>query len=79
MTFSLRSGPRASFIDLLFRDNLSVYYEDTLHPVDFPVLVELNNGFNIGMLLFGLELRVTRGLGSCGVLGCASEHQKPEE
>ena len=59
ITSSLRPGPRTSK-DLLFRDNLSIYYENLLHPVDFPVLVELNGGFDIGVLLFGLIVRIIR-------------------
>lgn len=29
-----------------------------LQPVNFSVLIELNSGFDIGMLLFGLVLRI---------------------
>jgi hypothetical protein len=59
ITSSLRPGPRTSK-DLLFRENLSIHYEDLLHPVDFPILVELNGGFDIGVLLFGLIVRIIR-------------------
>jgi hypothetical protein len=54
MPYSLTRGPRTSFEYLLFRDNLSILYVDLLHSVDLPILVELNGGFNIGVLLFGL-------------------------
>jgi hypothetical protein len=56
----LTPGPRTSFRYLLSRDNLSILYEDLLHPVDFPILVKLNSGFNIGLLLFGLIVRIIR-------------------
>jgi len=45
MVNSLIPAPSTSFEYLLFRDKLSVLYEDLLHPVDFPILVELNGGF----------------------------------
>jgi hypothetical protein len=57
---SLRPGPRASSKYLLSRDNLSINYEDLLHPVGFPILVKLNGGFDIGVLLFGLTVRIIR-------------------
>jgi hypothetical protein len=60
MTSSLRPGLRTTSEDLLFRDNFSIHYEDLLHPVDFPILVELNGGFEIGVLLFGLIVRIIR-------------------
>jgi hypothetical protein len=49
-----------SFIDLLFRDKLSILHEDLLYPIDFPILIEFDNGFNIGVLLFGLIVRIIR-------------------
>jgi len=57
---SLTPRPRTSSKYLLSRDNLSILYEDWLHPVDFPILVELNGGFDIGVLLFGLRVRIIR-------------------
>jgi len=60
MKSSLTHGPRTSFEYLLFRDNLSILYEDLLHTVDFPILVELNGSFDIGVLLFGLIGRIIR-------------------
>lgn len=33
-------------------------YVDFLHPVDFPFLVELNGGFDIDVLVFGLIVRI---------------------
>ena len=51
---------RTSCKYLLSRDNLSILYEDWLHSIDFPILVELNGGFNIGVLLLGLIVRVIR-------------------
>ena len=60
MPYSLIPAPSTSFIDLLFRDKLSILYEDLLHPVDFLILIELNGGFDIGVLLFGLIVRITR-------------------
>jgi len=56
----LAPSPSRCFEHLLFSDNFSFHYVDLLQPVDFPVLIELNGGFDIGMLLFGLELRVVR-------------------
>jgi hypothetical protein len=50
---SLTQGPRRSCKCLLFRDDLSIFYEDLLPSVDFPILVELNGGFSIDVLLFG--------------------------
>jgi hypothetical protein len=50
MPYSLRPGPRTSSKHLLFRDNLSIHYVDVLHSVDFPILVELNGGFDIDVL-----------------------------
>ena len=50
----LTHGWRRSFEYLLSWDKLSIFYVDLLHPVDFPFLVELNGGFNIDMLVFGL-------------------------
>jgi hypothetical protein len=38
---SLRPGARRSFEYLLFRDNLSIHYEDLLYSIDFPILIEL--------------------------------------
>jgi hypothetical protein len=58
MTSSLKNEWRRSFECLLFWDNLSIFYEDSLHAVDFPFLVELNGGFDIGVLVFGLKVRV---------------------
>src|SRR5271155_5235032 len=60
ITSSLNQAPSTSFKDLLFRDNLSILYEDLLHPVDFPILVEFNGGFDIGVLLLGLITRIIR-------------------
>ena len=60
MPYSLIPGPRTSFEYLLFRDYLSILYVDLLYSVDFSILVELNGGFNIGVLLFGLIVRVIR-------------------
>ena len=57
---SLTHGPRISFEYLPFRDNLSVLYEDLLYTVGFPILVELNGSFEIGVLLFGLIGRIIR-------------------
>jgi hypothetical protein len=59
MTCSLRPGPSTSFIDLLFRDNLSIHYEDMLRPVDFSILLEFNC-FDIGVLLLELIVRIIR-------------------
>jgi hypothetical protein len=56
----LAPSPRRSFKHLLLNDNFSFHYVDLLQPVDFPVLVELNGGFDIDMLLWGLEVRVFR-------------------
>ena len=56
----LAQGPSRSFEHLLLSDNFSFHYVDLLQPVDFPIPVELNGGFDIDMLLFGLELRVVR-------------------
>ena len=56
----LDPSPSRSFKHLLLSDNLSFHYVDRLRPVDFPVFVELNSGFDIDMLLFGLVLRVLR-------------------
>jgi hypothetical protein len=53
-------GPRTTSKDLFSRDNFSIHFEDLLHPVDFPLLVELNGGFNVGVLLFGLIVRIIR-------------------
>ena len=60
ITSSLRPGPRTTSKDLLFRNNFSIQYKDLLYPVDFPILVELNSGFDIGVLLFGLIVRIIR-------------------
>lgn len=60
MTSSLRPGPRTTSKDLLFRNNFSIHYEDLLYPVDFSILVELNSGFDIGVLLFRLIVRIIR-------------------
>jgi hypothetical protein len=60
MSYSFIPGPRPSFGYLLFRDYLSILYVDLLYSVDFPILVELNGGFNIGVLLLGLIVRVIR-------------------
>ena len=46
MAYSLIPAPSTSFEYLLFRDKLSILYEDFLYPVDFPILVELNGGFD---------------------------------
>ena len=58
MSYSLIPAPRTSFVYLLFRDKLSILYEDLLHPVNFPILVEFNGGFDIGVLLFRLVVRI---------------------
>jgi hypothetical protein len=60
MSYSLIPVPSTSFIDLLFKDKLSILYEGLLHPVDFPILIELNGGSDIGVLLFGLIGRIIR-------------------
>jgi hypothetical protein len=60
MPYSLIPAPSTSFEYLLSRDKLSILYEDLLHPVDFPILVELNGGFDIGVLLFRLIGRIIR-------------------
>jgi hypothetical protein len=41
MPYALIPAPSTSFECLLFRDKLSILYEDLLHPVDFPMLVGL--------------------------------------
>lgn len=56
----LDPSPSSSFIHLLFSDNFSFHYAHHPRPVDFSVLVELNSGFDIGMLFYGLVLRVIR-------------------
>ena len=56
----LNPSPSSSFIYLLLSDNLSLHYENSLRPVDFPVFVELNSGSDIDMLLFALVVRVLR-------------------
>jgi hypothetical protein len=43
---SLRPGAIRSFKYLLFGNNFSIHYKDLLHSVDFPILVELNGGFD---------------------------------
>jgi hypothetical protein len=48
---SLKPRPRTSSKCPLSRDNLSILYEDLLHPVDFPIIVELNGGFDIGVVV----------------------------
>ena len=63
----LAQSPSRSFEHLLFSDKFSFHYVDLLQPIDFPILVELNGGFDIDMLLFGLELRVVR----VGTEGCS--------
>ena len=57
MKNSLNKGWRRFFECLLFRDNLSIFYEDFLDPIDFPFLVKLNGGFDIDVLVFGLIVR----------------------
>jgi hypothetical protein len=49
----LAQSPSRSFEHLLLSDNFSFHYVDLLQPVDCPILVELNGGFDIDMLLFG--------------------------
>jgi len=46
MVYSLPPGP-TSCKDLLFGHKLSILYEDMLHAVDFPILIELNGGFDM--------------------------------
>jgi len=58
MKSSLKPGPRTSSKYLLSSDNLSILYEDLLRLVDFPILVELNGGFDISVLLFRLTSRI---------------------
>jgi hypothetical protein len=60
MPYSLIPAPSTSFEYLLLRNKLSILYEDVLHPVNFPILVELNSGFDIGVLLFRLIVRIIR-------------------
>jgi hypothetical protein len=60
MAYSLIPALSTSFEYLLFRDKLSILYEDFLHPVDFPILTEFNGGFDIFMLLFKLIVRIIR-------------------
>ena len=60
MKLSLNPGARRSLEYLLSSDNLSILYEDLLHSVDFPLLVEANSGFDIDVLSFGLIVRVIR-------------------
>ena len=57
MKSSLRPGTRRSFKYLIFRDNLSILYEDLLNPVDFSILIELNGGFDIDVSFFALLMR----------------------
>ena len=57
---SLRPRTRRSFEYLLFRDNLSIHYEDLLHSIDLPILVESNGGFNVDVLSFGFIVGVIR-------------------
>jgi hypothetical protein len=56
----LAPSPRRSFEHLLLSAHFSFPYVDLLQPVDLPVLVELNGGFDIDVLLFGLIVRVVR-------------------
>lgn len=56
----LSPTPSISFVDFLFRHKLSVLYMDLLHPVDFPVFIQLDYSFDIGVLLFGLIVRIFR-------------------
>src|SRR5271163_2335576 len=54
MPHPLTPGASRSLEYLLSRDKLSILYVDLFHSVDFPLLVELNGGFNIDVLSFGL-------------------------
>ena len=56
----LNPRPRLGCKDLLSGNNLSIFNVDMLNPIDFPFLVELYGGFDIGVLFFGLIARVLR-------------------
>ena len=55
ITFSLTNEWRRSFECSSLGTIFPFFNEDLFYSVDFPFLVELNGGFDIGMLVFGFD------------------------
>jgi hypothetical protein len=56
----LEPSPSSSFIHFLSSGNFAFHYVDTLQPIEFPILIELNSSLNIVMLFFAFILRIFR-------------------
>ena len=54
VTSSLSPGTKRSFESLFSSNNLPIHDRDLVYPIDFPIFVEFDSGFDVDMLSFWL-------------------------